>query len=368
MATMAEAVEAALYGPERKKLKVLDHEFNVKQAEMNKKNNRLVVNGHISHHLSARPDDQVYYIITIENAAITEVKTDIARGGLAGLAGPVGSAIGAYFGVPIPADKVTSIGRELGRVFDGSWEKAAEIIIANIAMAFQQKQLEGRPDAAASHIDAKYRELIQSNSWIGQPASGGICADGAGRYRHYEGGASIFWHPQTGAHLIYGLIRDKYAALGWERSPVGYPTIDEADAGSGLGRCNDFQNGSILWKRGANEAFDVYGAILSKWGKQNWDNGFLGFPITDETGTPDQVGRFNHFEGGSIYWTPETGAHIVIGGIRQAWGDQGWETGRLGYPVTDELATEGTDGGRHSKFQGGEISWTPEGGATIRYA
>lgn len=223
-------------------------------------------------------------------------------------------------------------------------------------------------DVEATYIDAKYQELIQSNPWIGQPVSGGVCADGAGSYRHYAGGASIFWHPQTGAHLIYGLIHDKYAALGWERSPVGYPTTDEADAGSGWGRYNGFQHGSIVWKSGTNEAFAVYGAIALKWGEQDWDRGFLGFPLTDETGTPDQVGRFNHFEGGSIYWTPQTGAHFVIGVIRQVWADQGWETGKLGYPVTDELVTDGTDGkGRHSGFQGGVIYWTPDAGTTIQY-
>ena len=44
--------------------------------------------------------------------------------------------------------------------------------------------------------------------------------------------------------------------------------------------------------------------------------GFLHYPVTDETGTPDGVGRFNHFEGGSIYWTPGTGAKEVHGAIR----------------------------------------------------
>jgi|GEM_PF-3175272 len=142
MATIAEAVHAALVGPERKKLRIYDHEFNVKPAQPEKKNNRLIVNGQISHHLTARRDDQVYYIITIEDAAIKEVQRRIARGGWAGLAGPVVSVVGAYFGVAIPPDKVESISRQLGQAFDGAWETAAEIIITNIAMAFQQKEFE----------------------------------------------------------------------------------------------------------------------------------------------------------------------------------------------------------------------------------
>jgi len=140
MATMAEAVQAALVGPERKKLNIYDHEFNVKPAEQEKTNRRLVVNGHMSHHLAFRPDDQVYYTIVIEDAAIEEITRKIS--GWAPLAGPVVSAAGAYFGVPIPPDKVEAIGRDLGRAIDGTWEKAAEVIIANIAMAFQQRGLE----------------------------------------------------------------------------------------------------------------------------------------------------------------------------------------------------------------------------------
>ena len=166
--------------------------------------------------------------------------------------------------------------------------------------------------------------------------------------------------------VVYGLIRAKWAALGWEKSALGYPTSDEANAGSGKGRYNNFQSGTIIWKQNTSQAFAVYGSIYGKWAEKKWDTGFLGFPLTDELGTPDGIGRFNHFEGGSIYWTPATGAHIVLGMIREAWKAQGWETGRLRYPRTDELV-EGTNGkGRYNLFEGGEIHWTPEGGAKVK--
>lgn len=223
----------------------------------------------------------------------------------------------------------------------------------------------------SSAIDTKYNELIKANPWIGKPVTvEQVCPDKVGHYRHYEGtnhgGASIYWHPQAGAHLVYGLIRSKWAALGWETSPLGYPTCDESNAGSGKGRFNNFQGGTIIWKQNTSQAFAVYGSIYAKWGEKKWDTGFLGFPLTDELGTPDGIGRFNHFEGGSIYWTPATGAHIVLGMIREAWKAQGWETGRLRYPRTDELV-EGTNGeGKYNLFEGGEIHWTPEGGAKVK--
>ena len=35
--------------------------------------------------------------------------------------------------------------------------------------------------------------------------------------------ASIFWSPETGAHEVFGAIREKLSELGAERSSLGYP-------------------------------------------------------------------------------------------------------------------------------------------------
>ena len=66
-------------------------------------------------------------------------------------------------------------------------------------------------------------------------------------------------------------------------------------------------------------------------------SGILGLPVTDESGTPDGVGRYNHFQNqGSIYWRPNTGPMMVQGRVRDAWANQGWELGPMGYPVRDQ--------------------------------
>lgn len=70
--------------------------------------------------------------------------------------------------------------------------------------------------------------------------------------------------------------------------------------------------------------------------------------MTDELGCPDGVGRFNHFEGGSIYWTVQTGPHEVHGAIRDQWANMGWENCYLRYPTSDE---RGEGNGRYSQFQ-----------------
>jgi uncharacterized protein with LGFP repeats len=212
-----------------------------------------------------------------------------------------------------------------------------------------------------SDIDVKYAALGGAGGWLGPATTPEMVApDGVGRYRHYRSG-SIYWSPASGAHEVHGRIRDRWAALGWERSFLGYPLSDETATPGGGGRYNHFQGGSIYWTP-ATDAHEVHGAIRAQWASLGWERSFLGYPLTDETTTPDGVGRYNHFQGGSIYWTPATGAHEVHGAIRAKWASLGWERSFLGYPTSDELSTE--DGsGRYSEFQHGSIYWSPATGA-----
>lgn len=83
-------------------------------------------------------------------------------------------------------------------------------------------------------------------------------------------------------------------------------------------------------------AFEVHGEIRTKYNALGGAAGLLGLPQTDELGTPDGVGRFNHFRGGSIYWTPRTGPMSVRGTVRDRWASTGWESGPFGYPVQDQ--------------------------------
>lgn len=155
-----------------------------------------------------------------------------------------------------------------------------------------------------TQIETKLVEINSSRiSKIGSlNGTENVCADGVGHYQHYQTGESIYWHPDTGAHLIYGLIKGKWANLGWEKSVLGYPNTDEADAESSLGRFNNFQRGTISWKNGASEAFIVYGPILDKWALQGWDSGALGFPLNDEQIeiSPAGIIKKQTFEGGQI--------------------------------------------------------------------
>ncbi len=212
-------------------------------------------------------------------------------------------------------------------------------------------------------ITAKYRALGGAGGWLGVAITSITkCPDNIGSYQHYVNG-SIYYHPSTGAHEVHGLIRARWQSLGWERSFLGYPLTDETATPDGVGRYNHFQGGSIYWSP-ATGAWEVHGAIRGKYSNLGWERSFLGYPLTNETTTPDGIGRYNHFQHGSIYWSPGTGAFEVHGLIRSHWASIGWERSVLGYPISDELVVFGGDA-RISHFQRGSIYWSPTAGARV---
>jgi len=245
-------------------------------------------------------------------------------------------------------------------------------------------------EAATHYITDKYNALGGASGILGI-TDGDIspCPDGRGFFRHFWNNGSIYWSPDTGVHAVYGSIREKWASLGWERSFLGYPVTDQI-AGENpqtVGAFHIFQGGAIYTfsqlriavrpeltatltttiaatniasrlsaseltaaaaatlrtpvrppKPAIDTTHEVHGAILAKYQELGAESSFLGYPVTDESGTPDGIGRFNHFQAGSIYWTPATGAHEVHGLIRDYWSAHGWErNAALGYPISDEL-------------------------------
>jgi uncharacterized protein with LGFP repeats len=104
-------------------------------------------------------------------------------------------------------------------------------------------------------------------------------------------------------------IDDKHAALPREiRDLLEPPTGPELTTSDGIGRFRHFRGGSIYFTQETG-AHEIHGAIKNKWAQLGFERSVLGYPTTDESKRPDNVGRFNHFQHGSIYWNPATGAH-----------------------------------------------------------
>jgi uncharacterized protein with LGFP repeats len=215
-------------------------------------------------------------------------------------------------------------------------------------------------------IEQHHAALGGASGFLGAPVGAQRPVAG-GAVQDYQGG-SIYWSPSTGAHEVHGAVRDHYRALGGPEGVLGFPVTDESGTADGAGRSNDFDGGggaSVVWSP-ATGVWSVHGAVRQRWLALGGTRGVLGYPVTDESGAVDGVGRFNHFSrNGSVFWTPSTGAHEVHGAIRAHWAALGWERGPVGYPATDELGT--ADGvGRFNQFTGSggaSIYWTPDTGA-----
>jgi stage II sporulation protein D len=174
-------------------------------------------------------------------------------------------------------------------------------------------------------------------------------------------GGTIWWSAAGGAHLVTGPLRDAWARSGYENGALGYPTSDQiALRDGGVGQV--FSGGVLYWSR-AGGAHVVRGPVWEAWGRSGWENGPLGYPVSGEVPLAGGYGQV--FQGGTIYWSPGGGAHSVSGVFRDAWAAQGWENGRLGYPIADELRSPA--GSRMQLFAGGSIGVSPSGRVQVTY-
>jgi hypothetical protein len=118
-----------------------------------------------------------------------------------------------------------------------------------------------------TRIDDKWESLGGPNSPVGDelPDHPELpTPDGMGTYRHYERG-SIYWKHfellklpivDVCPHAIYGEIRNFWAGLGWEASPLGWPIADEQPAREtdlALYRFSDFENGVLYWQHTSHD-------------------------------------------------------------------------------------------------------------------
>jgi uncharacterized protein with LGFP repeats len=160
-------------------------------------------------------------------------------------------------------------------------------------------------------------------------------------------------------HTVTGSIQATYEATGGPAGPLGAPTTDAFGPLRGGGFGQHFQFGSIYWSP-TTGAHTLTGAIRDEYAATGWETN-LGYPTTDAIGPLKGGGWGQHFQNGSIYWSPTSGARIVRAQFRDAWARQGWEHGRLGYPTSEVYAVRG---GQAQRFQHGTITWTQKGNRT----
>ena len=203
----------------------------------------------------------------------------------------------------------------------------------------------------AGRIAGEYMNTGAAAGPLGFPTTPELgTPDGQGRFNHFQNG-SIYWTWWTGAHAVRGAILNEWAAQGYEGGPLKYPTAAEIATPGKAGAVQGFEIGAMY--NSANGTYAVLGMIMGKYGELGWENGWLGFPKSNEVAIKDN-GRFTEFDGGNIYWSPATGAWSVANGpIFDGWKSVGYEGGKLGYPLSDKFDIPG---GTQQNFQFGWIT------------
>ncbi|WP_414936917.1 hypothetical protein [Amycolatopsis sp. cmx-11-51] len=153
------------------------------------------------------------------------------------------------------------------------------------------------------------------------------------------------------------------------RAPDVRSARDRRDLHSGgIGRYNHFPNRpgtlrSSIYRTPPTGARPVDGRSRVKWAALGWETGPLGYRTTDESATPDGIGRYIHStKADSIYRTMPTDSHAIYEAIRQRWAAPGWERPHPRYPATDGFTIPI---GRRSSFQAGQITWNRSAGQVI---
>lgn len=207
-----------------------------------------------------------------------------------------------------------------------------------------------------SRITARYIAIGENGSRLGASVYGEFSVPG-GTAQRYQAGR-ISWSSATGAWEVLGAIGSRYAALGYEGGRLRFPVDRERSAAGGRGRYQEFQRGRISWSAQTG-AWETVGAVGSRYAELGWAGGLLGFPLSGETATAGGV--YQRFERGRLSWSGATGAHETYGSIGRRYAQLGLERGPLGFPTTGERAT--ATGGRYNAFEHGRIAYSAEHGS-----
>ncbi len=131
-------------------------------------------------------------------------------------------------------------------------------------------------------IYTRWQAMGGMNSWLGGPTSPESPGDGAARYVRFEHGA-VYWSPQTGANPVGGAIYDAWAALDYERGPLGLPTSGEVSEPEWI--VQNFQHGTLNFDREKPRVIQVIDGLAYE------------LPPPSRNGRPPQIERFSQVMG-----------------------------------------------------------------------
>ncbi|MEX3514652.1 MULTISPECIES: alpha/beta hydrolase-fold protein [unclassified Corynebacterium] len=191
---------------------------------------------------------------------------------------------------------------------------------------------------------------------IGECVNNEYDAGDNGKAQDFSAGTA-YWSPETGAKALVGRINARYSEMGGPGSWLGFPLTNEEKTPDQRGRFVHFENGSIYWTAQTG-AYAIPKDMVEAWGKNGWEGGDLKYP----TSAPHEVngGFQQEFENGILTRNPDNSHHIVHGAIGAKYKEMGGATTGLGFPTSDEIKIKG---GAFQEFEHGNIYWSPKTGA-----
>jgi len=222
-------------------------------------------------------------------------------------------------------------------------------------------------------INAAWDALGSSAGALGAPSSEER-VDGDVITQSFAAG-ELSWNRKTHAYTtVPPELADQLADVAYEVTPsdainATWRALGAADGSLGArsgepepvgpdGTAQQFAGGTIYYTP-ATGANAVEGDILAKYESLGGPLGSdLGFPTANPTegglGADSQVSAFSAPDHPVIFWSSEHGAFVVRGAIEAAWDKLGGAAGDLGAPVGDQT----TDGDLvEQEFADGRISW-----------
>lgn len=193
----------------------------------------------------------------------------------------------------------------------------------------------------------RYRQLDGPRGPLGYPVSAYTALAG-GHVSEFEHGAIYAAAGRRGIEVTDPILR-RYQALGGPagRTSLGFPAGRPGDANGG-GRKQRFDGGVILTHADTG-VWGLWGEIARRYRELGEEASPLGYPTSNQSGVGDGRGEHAPFQGGRIWSTRWTGAHLVTGPILDRYLDEGGPTGALGYPTTDAFTPDPPAGRRGNR-------------------
>ena len=188
---------------------------------------------------------------------------------------------------------------------------------------------------SSNYMQGAIESYHSSHNALGKPI-GLEQSTAHGAYQNFQNG-TVYWNRgRNTAYTLKGCIRSKYNTEGGAEGWLGYPTSEERKLKNGASQ--SFENGQIHWHAGDNHTHATHGAIQSYWASQNWENGWLGYPTSDEQ--TNSKGASQQFQGGEVLYYKDGS---TVPSIQAKWEELGGANGKLGTP-TDSVTVKTSQG------------------------